>query len=644
MGFLDSMKRALGFDGGDDNDIEIEGIDATVQPLSSRRQYQSIEPQRHASPPATDIAGEPAAPVSSEPDSRPDPSVIFEKVVAVFNESLPGFLQKSVDPARQRRALFDAMDASVKDYYEHLDRNTERRLQVRFENDRRKLQAQIEELRIKARKEEEGNSNAKNLQLSAERQKRALSERVHDLEKQLATLEAENEQYILENKSMANKLRMAALAGDAPDGDLAAETQKLQDQIAELQKTSTEAEQRCAVSLKEKTEVEEKLKDAHKQIEALEKQIAIHSESETDDMELLESVNNENNELKRSKEELEAEIARLRDSLEQAKVKDDLGVAMVNDLNSKARVAKNEASEAKTEAENARSEAAAARNEAERAKSELENSRKETDAARNEAKALEQKLTVANEQMAALNARLTKAQEDLKVVKEIQQEVLKLEEKQRVTDAQLRSQKDEMMEKDEQLKMLQADILSKNTTMRIQEETIRRLEDQTDSLRKNVENTLYEKSQIESALRSEIERLKSIKGTVSDIAIETSTTVVSVVEEPRGEDLTLDMPDFVLPKREVAEAPKPRRGRPPKQSTSGQDVPARKESDQQSKSDFDADMDLIDSTDWLIASPQEDAKPKSRRKNKVLSSDDSFGYKEPERQEPPDNPAQMLLW
>ena len=36
MGFLDTLKRTLGFGPDDDDDVEVEGIDATVTPLRQR--------------------------------------------------------------------------------------------------------------------------------------------------------------------------------------------------------------------------------------------------------------------------------------------------------------------------------------------------------------------------------------------------------------------------------------------------------------------------------------------------------------------------------------------------------------------------------------------------------------------------------
>ena len=233
---------------------------------------------------------------------------------------------------------------------------------------------------------------------------------------------------------------------------------------------------------------------------------------------------------------------------------------------------------------------------------------------------------------------------------------MKLEESQRVNDAALRRQKDELMEKDELIRIKDADILTKNATLRIKDETIRRLEDQTDSLRKSVETAQFEKAQAESALRSEIERLKALKGITSpvdtavvatpEVTVEIPVVADSVADTPEI-DLTLDLPELVTPEVETAAAPKPRRGRPPKPRREREvQPPAKKAEKAPAREDADDnDFFLLDSTDWLIATPApEPPKPKRQRKQKADSADDAFGYKEPVRQEPPDNPAQMLLW
>lgn len=593
MGFFNMMKRAMGFSRAEDDELEVEGIDATVTPLRQRALSAPQDEVGNQSGAETDEAHADEAVQREEGaqqtgDNPADASMIFEGVVGIFNEALPGFLRDSVDPDKQRQLLYESLDSSIKKYFEQLEKNVERKLHGRYQSESRNLQEQIEELRQKARKEEEGNSNAKNLQLSAERQKRALSERVHELEKQLASIEAENEQYILENKSMANKLRLAALTEH--DGEVAARLEEADRKVAEAEGRLAAAQE--ALNLSE-TRISELMAAAE----------SAGTVPRDDDRVA----------------ELEKELSVMRDSLEQAKAKDELSRAMVNDLNTRAAEARRVASE------------------------------KEAQTA-----SLQNDINNLNEQLTLVTARLTKAQEDLRVVREVQEQVAKLEESQRQNDAAIRRQKDELMEKDELIRIKDADILTKNATLRIKDETIRRLEDQTDSLRKSVETAQFEKTQTESALRSEIERLKAIKGitaspatpAVAAVEIEPEIPVAVVTETPEL-DLTLDLPELVTPEKEAVATPRPRRGRPPKPRPEGETQPQEKKKEEKkvaAEAD-DSDFSLLDSTDWLIATPAPEApKPKRQRKQKAESADDAFGYKEPVRQEPPDNPAQMLLW
>lgn len=631
MGFFDRMKHALGFDGYGDDDIEMEGIDATVTPLRSRRQADEEDGDVLPAPQASENVTPAAAtvPASMPADTVqvgecPDASAIFERVVEVFNESLPGFLQKSVDPERERRELFSALDSSMKDYFERLEKMVERRIQIRYQAESHRLQEQIDELRQKAMREEEVNTNAKNMQLSAERQKRALSERVHELEKQLASVEAENEQYILENKSMANKLRLASMTDREIDEKAAAAGTLLAENEARLSETESrlsEAQSRLADTEAKVAAAQESLSQANEELAGVRQQTRQEQEA------ILASQTEETASLKE-------EIARLTAAVEQAQAKEELSRAMVSEMTAKL-----------TEATNS----AAGKEE--------------------QVLSLGKELTAANEQLAQVNARLAKARNDLMIVKEVQEQVAQLEEKQRSTDAQLRRHKDELLEKDELLKAKDSDLLNKNTTLRIKDETIRRLEDQTDSLRKAIETAQYEKTQVESALMSEIERLKSIKGmttqdipAVAPVVAETPSITVEIADQAAATspeiDLTIDLPDLDGDKKENSTEetkPKPRRGRPPKprQEPAAQDVPPALPDMPDnggladSGHDDDGDFSLLDSTDWLIASPQPRpaSKPKKSRKQKTADqSEDAFGYKEPVRQEPPDNPAQMLLW
>lgn len=71
------------------------------------------------------------------------------------------------------------------------------------------MASELETIRVRADEIEKQSSDIKQKQLSADRQKRALTERVHDLESQLARLESEREQFELENRSLVNRLKVA---------------------------------------------------------------------------------------------------------------------------------------------------------------------------------------------------------------------------------------------------------------------------------------------------------------------------------------------------------------------------------------------------------------------------------------------------
>lgn len=214
MALFNNIKRALGFGSGVDDDDDFDGIDATVHPLSQHRdsnQSETVCDDKTVS--ADNEALDTSAPV----DSSTIHHMIFEGVVKIFNDSLPGFLKESIDPEAQRRYLYNALDDSVKDYLKRADDEARRRNRSSWERERQRLESDNKSLVEKIKSLEDKGEEGRKQQLSAERQKRALAERVHDLESRIATLEADKEQYELENKSLLNKLRLTALQAEDAD-------------------------------------------------------------------------------------------------------------------------------------------------------------------------------------------------------------------------------------------------------------------------------------------------------------------------------------------------------------------------------------------------------------------------------------------
>ena len=160
------------------------------------------------------------------PDSVAMENRIFNHVVEVFNKSLPGFLASSVNPAAQSKYLFDTLDADLKDYLNNLAQAASQKSEKSWQLERGQMQQHVAELQKQLNDTQSRYNELNQRQLSTDRQRRALSDRVHALEKQVVDLEAEKEQYQLESKSLVNKLKVSGVHQEEND--------QLQKEIAEL--------------------------------------------------------------------------------------------------------------------------------------------------------------------------------------------------------------------------------------------------------------------------------------------------------------------------------------------------------------------------------------------------------------------------
>ncbi|MBD5245131.1 MAG: hypothetical protein HDS55_00055 [Barnesiella sp.] len=198
MSFFNSIKRMFGF-GEDDIEEEI-GIDATVTPRSAMVNDVTEDESTEQAVDETTVDLPEETPVNIDG--------IFEHVLKVFNETLPPFLKESVDAEAQRKFLYDTLDESVKKHLEEVRASMSERMEQVKLQEMTRLRKQLHEAGEKAKKNEETAGERKRQQLSAERQKRALTERIHDLENKINELHAEREQFELENKSLVNRLRV----------------------------------------------------------------------------------------------------------------------------------------------------------------------------------------------------------------------------------------------------------------------------------------------------------------------------------------------------------------------------------------------------------------------------------------------------
>lgn len=574
MSFLRTLKRAFGFGGDELDEEELEGIDATVVPLNRHADTASAAPaetpEHHnamQSGPQDSVESDDAA-----PSTTVLPSQIFETVVRVFNESLPPFLRDSADEQKQRDILYNALDESMKQYLQRLADEARERCNAHWASERSNLQQQVDDARAKVQKEKDESSESKKQQLSAERQKRALGERVRDLETQLAKAEAENEQLSLENKSMANKLRVSAVLGAdiSPDGEAQKQmVLKINELTAKLDTADAEAESLRQELNEARTLVETKEADLKKALD--------EKQAKADEADAFHASLGKEEALRN---DLQKEVENLRTALEQSRAKDNLGDAMLTDLNS------------------------------------------QLGRLRAEHESLQEQLRLTQSERTALQAELDKCRNDLneangnlEVVEEMHVQLTRLEDARKNNETFLRKQKDELLKTRERVQQLELENAEYASTLQKKDGTIHHLEELTDSLRKTIENNVYEHAQSQSGLRAEIERLKRF---IKEEPEEDQ-------EPPLGAGLS-EEPEFVEPAqkpgRPAADADKGKRGRTKEKKTA-----------------ISAIDESIEDTDWLIATP-----PPQKTKADADNDNPEFGYKAPVRKQLPDNPAQMLLF
>ncbi len=231
MSFFYSLKRAFGFGGDEEFSYEDEAPSALVTPY--RKKPDTAEP---ANVTARD---EPSGNAVQESDAAaPEfPLTFFDGILEVFNNAQPDFIKKCLDHEAQRHYLYDTLGTSFKEYLSSCRSEIERSLSARSHDETKRYRDEITGLRERCKSMEEKEEELNQQRLSADRQKRALNNRVQDLERQVMTLESEKEQYILENKSLLNKIKVSDVL-EADAGVAREETDALRQRLEVAEKSS----------------------------------------------------------------------------------------------------------------------------------------------------------------------------------------------------------------------------------------------------------------------------------------------------------------------------------------------------------------------------------------------------------------------
>ena len=312
MSIFGKVKQALGFS-------DVDDYFDTMEDDSPVASYDKVNQQDEKLPKET-ISKENAV------SENKLPLEIFDSVIKIFNDSLPDFIKSSLDVEAQQQYIYNSLNQGMKDYLDKVVAEARQRGELKWKDERNKLQAEISQLKVQNKNVDEQRSEWQKQQLSAERQKRAMSERLHDLEKQVATLEAEKEQYDLENKSLLNKLKVSSVL----DGDIEVMRQQiidLQTQLKEAQTQQPENDLQTTIDAANQSIAE---KDS--EIASLKEQLMDMENSVQKEVVANDAIEKLNEEI----EELTAQNKTLDEAVQQLKAKEAVADAMINELNNKA--------------------------------------------------------------------------------------------------------------------------------------------------------------------------------------------------------------------------------------------------------------------------------------------------------------------
>lgn len=230
MSMMTLLRRAFGF--SPDSEEEEEDYDPTV-PTYAAGEHRASQPsqEQHATAPAEakpaslpDVAAEKPSVTESLPND------LFDAVIAVFNEAQPDFVKKCLDTEAQRKYLIDSIDSRLREQVESAAKTSA----DQWKEEKARLESRIAEL--------EGDDNAiavlrkenRRLQLSVDRQKRALLDRINDLESQVARQAEEKERFYSHRKPSTSdeELSQAKARIEELEAAIASNEEALKNQVS----------------------------------------------------------------------------------------------------------------------------------------------------------------------------------------------------------------------------------------------------------------------------------------------------------------------------------------------------------------------------------------------------------------------------
>lgn len=324
------LRRAFGF--SPDTEEEEGEYDPTVPTYAVSKQTPAVPAAAASGADEKQTSCDSAAP--SKPASISDetlPADIFDAVIEIFNQAQPDFVRECLNVEAQRQYILNSLSESLRGRVSTAISSGSRE----WEKEKEELEKRIAELEgddnelVRLRKDN------KRLQLSVDRQKRALLDRINDLEAQVARQSEEKERFYSRKRTPETEELVKA---NARVKELEEQTAKLSAEIAELKSApAPEAEVTPAAAVGETAaaEIETLKAELEKLKSESEKQLADFEQAKT-------AWADEKAQLVTERDSLKEENARQITLREQLEMKTSMSDVMINDLRNQAASARGE--------------------------------------------------------------------------------------------------------------------------------------------------------------------------------------------------------------------------------------------------------------------------------------------------------------
>lgn len=334
MSILNNIKKAFGFSDG----IAETDIDSGFSPYAeSPQRTPYINPfKKEVTPtvvPAEDKAAEKPATVVAEATENGKfqlPNDFLNSIIEIVNANLPQIVKECVDIEAEKKALSHTFGAHFQAAMKSVHQAALEEAKVQWEADRDTFNAKIAELGSTIDESERRTGEARQKLLVEETKRKAIATQAEELQKRVQTLEAEHEQYIIENKSLQNKMKVMQVYAD----DAKAYKEQLDERdslIKKLNESIAATEKTAADALAEIERLNAELKDANANLE-----IASELEKQLEQVDTFKEK--KNTELKAFKEQLDE----LRDAYDKLKLeKENFSLQMKSAADSNAELSDN---------------------------------------------------------------------------------------------------------------------------------------------------------------------------------------------------------------------------------------------------------------------------------------------------------------